>query len=389
MTDGADAHPRAGDDASGAPAPAPRRAAERLRQAAKRAAGPQAYAVARSLFHLPRGSELRSPHSLLDKLDAWRRGFKADSVAIYDFERNDPRDYLNDYVRQFRCVRINPARALFDHKLAMRVFLLSKGLPQAETVALLHGGDVQLAPFSDAPRLLTPAELEAWMLRDGGRYIVKPEDGTRGANVVLVTTDGGVLRRHRGREARPYRVAASPHVVTLVERVIEQGEFWRTLCPHSTNTMRVVTMWAPGERAPFIGAALQRIGTADTAPADNWSAGGIGARIDVATGRMGRGRMHPRKGRGTQLEFTHHPDTGAQIEGAAVPHWDRVCETVLRAASSSLAHRYVGWDVAVDAEGVPVIIEGNNNTDVNLLQVHGGLLADPRIRRFYEQCGVL
>jgi hypothetical protein len=43
----------------------------------------------------------------------------------------------------------------------------------------------------------------------------------------------------------------------------------------------------------------------------------------------------------------------------------------------------------VDSEGVPVILEANGNSDVNLLQVHGGLLAEPRIRRFYESYGVL
>jgi hypothetical protein len=51
--------------------------------------------------------------------------------------------------------------------------------------------------------------------------------------------------------------------------------------------------------------------------------------------------------------------------------------------------RYAGWDVLVDDGGTPVIIEGNNNTDLDLFQVHGGLLRDPRVRRFYETCKVL
>jgi hypothetical protein len=43
-----------------------------------------------------------------------------------------------------------------------------------------------------------------------------------------------------------------------------------------------------------------------------------------------------------------------------------------------------GWDVLVTSGGEPVIIEGNGNSDIDLFQVHGGLLADPRIRRFHE-----
>jgi cell division septal protein FtsQ len=49
----------------------------------------------------------------------------------------------------------------------------------------------------------------------------------------------------------------------------------------------------------------------------------------------------------------------------------------------------VGWDVLVDATGESVILEANRNSDVNLLQVHGGLLAEPRIRQFYQVVGLL
>jgi hypothetical protein len=72
-----------------------------------------------------------------------------------------------------------------------------------------------------------------------------------------------------------------------------------------------------------------------------------------------------------------------------LPHWEGVVDAVLRAAASLPFNRMAGWDVLVDSEGVPVILEANGNSDVNLLQVHGGLLAEPRIRRFYESYGVL
>jgi len=63
--------------------------------------------------------------------------------------------------------------------------------------------------------------------------------------------------------------------------------------------------------------------------------------------------------------------------------------TVLRAAGSLPFNRIGGWDVLVDASATPIILEANGNSDVNLLQVHGGLLADPRIRRFYQAFGVV
>jgi hypothetical protein len=135
--------------------------------------------------------------------------------------------------------------------------------------------------------------------------------------------------------------------------------------------------------------AVQRIGTADTVPTDNWSGGGISAPVELASGRLGEGRMHPLKGQRAQQRFTEHPDTGAVIAGAVLPEWERVMDTVLRAAASVPFNRMAGWDILVDQAGVPVILETNGNSDVNLLQVHGGLLAEPRTRQFYQAVGAI
>jgi hypothetical protein len=307
---------------------------------------------------------------------------------VYDLARHDWRDYVSDYMRVYRCVTINPARAFFDQKLMLRAFLLAKGFPQTETLALVDGGHALLNPLSDSPAQVSTHELARRLLEDGGRFVVKPEGRGRGTGVCLVTAPNGSLIRQRGHEATPFRLADCQGL-TLVERMVEQGAFWRNLSPVSANTIRAVTMWTPGDAAPFIGCAVQRIGTADTMPTDNWSGGGICARVDVATGRMGIGRMHPLKGGRARTEYAAHPDTGAQIQGVVIPHWDTVRETVLRAATCLPTNRYIGWDVFVDDEGRAIIGEGSANTDVNLLQVHGGLLADPAVRRFYESCGVL
>jgi hypothetical protein len=124
-------------------------------------------------------------------------------------------------------------------------------------------------------------------------------------------------------------------------------------------------------------------------PTDNWSGGGISVPVDPETGRLGLGRMHPLKGKRPEQRFEIHPDSGAQLTGAVVPHWDRITGAVLQAAGSLPFNRMGGWDVLVDATDTPIILEANGNSDVNLLQVHGGLLAEPRIRRFYQAFGVV
>ena len=346
------------------------------------------WAAARSVYHLARGEEWRAPFPWRHKLTWWPRGFRADTAAVYDFTRNDWRNYVSDYTRIYRCVNINPARAFFDQKLMLRAFLLAKGFPQTETIALVEGRYVLLDPLSESPTQISTHELEQRLLADAGRFVVKPEGRGRGTGVYLVTSRDGGLVRQRGRDVAPFALAHCQGP-TIVERMIEQGAFWRTLSSVSANTIRVVTMWTPGEAAPFIGCAVQRMGTVDTMPTDNWSGGGICARVDVATGRMGIGRVHPLKSGRAQSEYAAHPDTGAQIQGVVIPHWNAVRDTVLRAATSLPTNRYIGWDVFVDDRGRAIIGEGSANTDVNLLQVHGGLLADPAVRRFYESCRVL
>jgi hypothetical protein len=360
----------------------------RLRRLAVSALGSSAFVSARSVYRLARGEERSAPFPLRHKLEWWRRGFRADSAAIYDLPRNDWRDYVSDYMRDHRCATINPAPTIFDHKLLFRSFLLTQGFKQAETVAVVAEGNILLRPFNERRQYVTPEELERWLLEDGGCFVMKPQGGSRGQDIFLVEARDGALVRRRGTQEVPFNAAALGGV-TIVERRIEQGDFWRELSPSATNTVRAVTMWMPGEGAPFIGCAVQRMGTAGTAPTDNWSGGGICARIDLATGRLGVGRMNPLKRKGADSVFTHHPDTGVRIEGAVLPHWDRICDVVLRAAAGLPLNRYVGWDVVVDGAGSAVIIEANKNTDVNLLQVHGGLLLEPRVRQFYEAVGAL
>ena len=372
------------------PEPMPRRpAAGPLKRLAMRMVGSRLYSSVRSAYWLARGPELREPFPLGYKVNAWRHGFLSFSEALYDFPRNDRRDYIDDYTRLYRCARLNPAPQFFDHKFLLRSVLLGKGFPQPATVALIFRNDILLNPFDEAARYVTVDEFEQWLIRDGGDFIIKPQNGRFGRDIYLIEVQNGALVRRRGSETRPFKLT-NRNEVLLAERRVRQGAFWHNLYPESSNSIRALTMWTPGDEKPFLGAAAQRIGTADTMPTDNFSGGWIAAPIDPATGRLGTGSRHPVKARGKQLRgITHHPDTSAQIEGAVLPHWDGLRDTVVRAAASLPTNRYVGWDVIVDESGAAVILEGNAKPGLDVVQTHRGLLADPAMRRFYEKCGVL
>lgn len=376
--------------ASSSPTPHPPVATRDVRQLIRRVVGPDAFVSARSLYRLTTQSELQAPHPIGFKLWAWRRGFQARHAALYDRQGIEAGHYLTDYAHLYRCHDLNPIPSLFSDKLLLRQILADRGFAQPETLAVVTRHGIIANPLG-APEHLTAAQLQERLVAEGGRFIVKPQDGRFGRQISLVEcgTDGRLVTR-RGRSVVPFDMRRDAPPVSLVERGVEQHEFWNELSPYSVNTIRLLTMWTPGEPEPFIGCAVQRIGTAETLPTDNWAGGSICAPIDLATGLLGVGRMSPDDAKSRDCRpYTHHPDTGLEIAGRTLPDWARIKEVALAAARSLPYARYVGWDIAVGRDGTPVIIEGNNNSSVDLLQVHGGLLTDATVRRFYEACGVL
>jgi hypothetical protein len=333
------------------------------------------------------------------KLHLWRHGFYTESALLYDLPRNDPRNYLSDYTRVARCQAINSQNDFFRHKLVLRSFLMAMGFRQVKTEALVFEGRILSDPFGANAQHIEPEKLIRRLSSSGRNYIVKPEDEAARDNLFLLEGRQGQLVRRRGRETASFDIGGLLHPseygegrgrTTLIEEQLDQGAFWERLFPESGNTIQLLTLWIPGEPAPFIARAVQRIGTADTVPTDSWSAGGISAPIELTSGSLGEGRVHPLKGRETTgTAVTRHPDTRADITGTVVPHWDRVQETVLRAATSLPFNRMAGWDVLVATDGEPVILAANGDCEIDLLQVHGGLLAEPRVRRFYEEMGAI
>ncbi|MBA3521235.1 MAG: hypothetical protein H0T90_01855 [Gemmatimonadales bacterium] len=330
------------------------------------------------------------------KLEMWRRGFFAESAILYDLPRNDPSELRQRLsVSPDDRARQRVGRTVQSKAGAARLPARS-GLPPGGNRRLPARRPIFAEPFTDRERYITSGDCLQLLQVEGARYVVKPEDGRHGEGVFLLECRDGRLLRRRGQDTQPLdldaflkQAAAGPPRGTFIERWVEQGPFWERLFPDSANTLRVLTLWHPDDLTPSIARAVQRIGTTDTVPADNWSGGGVSVPIDLATGRLGVGRLHPLKSGRQEQRVTHHPDTGTPIEGAVIPGWSRVADTVLRAAGGLPFNRMGGWDVLVDREGVPVVVEANANSDVNLLQVHGGLLADPATRRFYRAFGAV
>jgi len=72
------------------------------------------------------------------------------------------------------------------------------------------------------------------------------------------------------------------------------------------------------------------------------------------------------------LRFDVHPDTGAPITGFRIPFWSQTVALALHAHERLGHNPCIGWDIAVLPSG-PVLLEGNWNAGVLLLQIPCGL----------------
>ena len=129
-------------------------------------------------------------------------------------------------------------------------------------------------------------------------------------------------------------------------------------------TVRVLTCLNT-KLEPEVMAAMLRTSFGKNTTVDNLHAGGIGALIDLKTGKLSRASN---LGSDARLGwFSAHPDTGAQIEGSSVPCWDAVKALAIDAHRQFDDRVVIGWDIAVLEDG-PILIEGNGNPDLDILQ---------------------
>lgn len=142
--------------------------------------------------------------------------------------------------------------------------------------------------------------------------------------------------------------------VILEERII-QHEKMASLHPESLNTLRIVTYRDENDQV-FIHLPFIKIGRGSSF-VDNGGAGGMFARINPETGEL---ITDGKDEKNTIYEY--HPDTNIKIKGFKIPSWEKVVSLAKDAALAFDKTRYIGWDVAIDKDGNPLIVEGNGKT---------------------------
>lgn len=170
------------------------------------------------------------------------------------------------------------------------------------------------------------------------------------------------VKRCHGREdfERHFRELDRSTLYVLQETICQHSAM-NELNPHSVNTVRIVTVMKDG--VPSVLTSVLRVGTNSSGNVDNWAAGGISVGC-LEDGRLKEyGFYKPMYGTKT----TVHPDTGIAFSDFRIPMYDQVVDLVLRAHRHLYHMHSIGWDIAITDQG-PVIIEGNDNWEISLMQ---------------------
>ena len=327
------------------------------------------------------GGRAPGPLTWPDAVRLARAGFVPSSHMVYGLDHNDPEQYLSDRERHFTWMINVPASGLLNDKVAFFLLMRHVGAPAPEIRAVIRAG--RFCPLDAAREIDSVARLRAY-LDANERVVVKPIRGAGGRNVTIIESATRTYRvnlREERWDAVERRLLELDDY--LVSDFVEQGAYARAIFAPTTNTIRVLTMH--GEAKPFIAGAVHRFGRASSLPVDNWTRGGLSARIDDRTGTLGVAASLD--GHGGVEWHESHPDSGVAIAGTEIPHWDAIRKGVLAVARRTSFLPYVAWDV-VATESDFEVIEGNSSPDVRTLQVHEPLLRSFRTRAFYAKHGI-
>jgi alpha-L-glutamate ligase-like protein len=261
--------------------------------------------------------------------------------------RNHHIDLVND----------RPSVSLVNDKVATKLLLAAAGLPVPPTIAVLE-------TRRDLASLSGDGLPDAWAL--------KPNHGRGGCGILLAGSRDGLGWRDLGGRrlslrdvvdhARQvlhgeYSPAGRSDDSALVEPLLRTSEDLARVVGRGMPDLRVICR----DSVPI--AAMLRLPTVASGGRANLHQGGIGAAVDLASGRVTSARWRRR-------DCLRHPDTGQPLGGLQVPAWRQVLETAAACADAT-GLRYLGADIVFDRTHGPLVLEVNARPGLEIQNVQG------------------
>ena len=142
----------------------------------------------------------------------------------------------------------------------------------------------------------------------------------------------------------------------IVQKAVHQHDALNALNPSSVNTLRIFT-YRSGMEVLVLYTVL-RIGRLGR-ETDNETAGGMSVRINK-DGTLAK-YAYSKPG-DDMIEKT---DTGIMLDGYRIPIYEKAVKAVKVAHLQLPYYNLIGWDISINKEGEPVLIEWNTQPDLS------------------------
>lgn len=179
--------------------------------------------------------------------------------------------------------------------------------------------------------------------------IIKPSKESKGHGVQLFSVKDGVTSINNKTINQLFKEYKKNF---LIQDWVKQHKGMAALNPTSVNTLRILS-YRSGMEILIIYSVV-RIGRSGSV-IDNQCAGGISTTIDK-DGKLGKYAFG-----GYTSDNIDKTDTGIVLEGYQLPSYDKAIDMVKRLHLKLPFFNIVGWDVAIQEDGEPVLIEFNTN----------------------------
>ena len=179
--------------------------------------------------------------------------------------------------------------------------------------------------------------------------IIKPSKESQGHGVQLLNVKDGKTNIDGLSIAQLFKRYKKDF---LIQELVKQHKGMAALNPTSVNTMRILS-YRSGMEILIIYSVV-RIGRSGSV-IDNQCAGGISTTI-TKEGKLGKVAFS-----GYSKDNIEKTDTGIVLDGYQLPSYDKAVEYAKRLHLKLPFFNIVGWDVAIQENGEPVLIEFNTN----------------------------
>lgn len=203
-------------------------------------------------------------------------------------------------------------------------------------------------------------------LGDAREFVIKPAHGSGGDGIQVITdrradyfvdSDGDLVEyadvKHHVTNVigGMYSLGGQPDVA-LIETLVHFDAAFSALTYHGVPDIRVIVF----KGYPVM--AMSRLPTRRSRGKANLHQGAIGVGIDLATGITVGGVSG-------NSPVSIHPDTGQDIQGFQVPHWERIL-LMSSQCYEAVNLGYLGCDIVLDRDDGPLILELNARPGLNI-----------------------